>query len=75
MPCKHGASSFGPWCILFRSTPCTFMLLIKTLVSLTMPRAPNEHCPRTCTAGTVALTSVLYLLAEVDTALLNSTVA
>jgi len=31
-------------------------------------RAPNEHSLRTCTAGTVVLTSARCSLAEVDTA-------
>ena len=37
--------------------------------------APNEHSPRTCTAGTVALTQARCLLTEANTTLLDSTVA
>ena len=34
-------------------------------------RVPNEHSSRTCTAGTIVLTSVRCSLAEVDTTLLK----
>ena len=38
-------------------------------------QVPYEHSPRTCTAGTVALTPARCLLTEANTTLLDSTVA
>ena len=38
-------------------------------------QVPYEHSPRTCTAGTVALTPARCLLTEDSTVLLDSTVA
>ena len=41
------------------------------LLLLLLLLAPNEHFPRTCTAGTVVLTPVRCSLAGVDTTLLK----
>jgi hypothetical protein len=60
-----------------QSKPFSFFtdFALKILPPPPPPLSPPEHSPRTCTAGTVALTPARCLLTEANTTLLDSTVA